>query len=867
MRYTLLILMLGLLGDAFAHSAPPAKVPLKTSVTEWLVAGPFDLRVPVFSDTSHVNLEDLLQADAVNQASLHPREGQSFGIYPGQTLTWRKQTGEVNLPCSSAPYQEAYLATYIFLKGSRTVRLTIESDAATTVKAYLDGQPMEEKVTREGDGASLFIKREMHHGKHLLVVRSVRSPEVNPWKVKLFIAALPQPDSTVVSVSTDPRRGPANFSDITLFDNLGSPTLSPDGKWLAVVRSHRSMDHNSESWLEIYDAKSSDLARTLRPLKGVDNPFFFPGSDWLGFTATGDSGTNVWVLNMQSGEMAPAIKNIAGLQKLICSPDGQFLYFSADADKKIDADKPSLWTALENRMSDWTNTRKLYAVCLNSGATHEITSTGGFAIDEFALSREGDKLLFTRRIPETGRPYYSTEFWVYDIPSGKATLALAARIPWERRPLSLTWLPGGEKVLYSASRLMVAEGDTSKHGLAACSLWLLDLNAGTTTNLTQKENFSTSESEGRSAILWNEKEKDIWFEALVGGKVVMMRTDPLSAKPKFTEVSLKFPFVDQFDLSKNGSCAFIASDPVTPTALYLSGSADHAPKLVSNPAKEVLPSLELATFDRWNFTDSLGYSIDGWLYYPPNFSPQKKWPLVVYYYGGVSPRDERFTFTYHWWAANGYVVYVLNPVGSVGYGEAFANLHSDDWGTYATQDIIEGTRKLVSAKPFIDSTKMAAYGGSYGGFITMDLATKTEMFDALVSDAGISDIASYFGGGAWGFTYGDIALPNSFPWNRADVYAGKSPLYHADKIHTPLLLVHGLSDDNVPPIESAEMFTALKVLGRDVAFARYPNEDHSIAIKFSDLVDYRELMLAWFDKYLKHEPNGWNELSKKLGAE
>ena len=176
----------------------------------------------------------------------------------------------------------------------------------------------------------------------------------------------------------------------------------------------------------------------------------------------------------------------------------------------------------------------------------------------------------------------------------------------------------------------------------------------------------------------------------------------------------------------------------------------------------------------------------------------RSWPLVVYYYGGVSPRDERFTFTYHWWAANGYMVYVLNPSGSVGYGQAFADLHSNDWGTRATRDILDGVDSLLKAKPFIDGARMAAYGGSYGGFITLDLATKTDRFAALCSDAGISNIASYFGGGAWGFTYGDIALPGGFPWNRPDIFAGKSPLFHADKIKTPLLLIHGLDDHQRP---------------------------------------------------------------------
>lgn len=864
MFYAFLILLLTAFGGnaLAADSTQTAKI----AVDQWLVAGPYAVRTPVFADTTGTNSRWLLDAEQLDMAHLRPNEGDELAVYPGQTLRWKRQTSSQFSPSKSlSSYEGVYMAAYISVSYTRKLRIYAETDGWADFTAYFDGKPVEES---ESKGKLIVIECVLHRGKHLLLIKSVHAPRGDYWKLTASIAWEHTPsDTPIISVSTDPRRTPANFSDITLFDNFSSPTLSPDSKWLAVIHSHRDKNLKSESWLEIYDTKTPKLVRTLRPLKGVDNPFFFPQSDKLGFTTSGDSGSIVWTLNLSSGDINPAIKNIIGLQKLVCAPDGQFLYYTADAEKKTNGSEPSLWTTLENRMSDWTNTRKLYVASLASGATHEITATGEFATDEFALSREGNKLLITRRLTQTGRPYYSTEFWVYDIPSGKAKRLLAALIPWERRPLSLAWLPGGEKVAYTASRFMVQPGDTSQHSFAQCSLWLLDTRTGTVTNLSQNEGFSTSENEDRSTILWNEKEKNLCFQAIVGGKVVLMKTDPLAASPKFTEVALKFPFIPDFDLSSNGKCAFIASDPVTPPALYLSESVSRSPKQITNPAKDVLASLDLATCEKWNFMDSLGYSIDGWLFYPPDFSPQKKWPLVVYYYGGVSPRDERFTFSYHWWAANGYVVYVLNPAGAVGYGEAFANLHSNDWGTFATQDIIEGTRKLVAAKGFIDSTKMAAYGGSYGGFITMDLVTKTNLFAAAVSDAGISDIASYFGGGTWGFSYGDIALPNSFPWNRPDVFAGKSPLYHADKIRTPLLLIHGLSDDNVPPIESAEMFTALKVLGREVAFARFPNEDHSIALKFSDLVDYREMMLAWFDKYLKGESAAWDDVTKKIGNE
>jgi acylaminoacyl-peptidase len=258
-----------------------------------------------------------------------------------------------------------------------------------------------------------------------------------------------------------------------------------------------------------------------------------------------------------------------------------------------------------------------------------------------------------------------------------------------------------------------------------------------------------------------------------------------------------------------------------------------------------------------------GLNIEGWLYTPANFSSDKPWPLIVYFYGGVSPRDVRFTFTYQWWLANGYCVYVLNPVGAYGYGQEFADKHANDWGALATRDVIEGTTKILEAKPFLDREHVGAYGGSYGGFLTLDLVTRTDLFAAAVDMYGISNITSYFGGGIWGHWYSEIASPGSFPWSDRNIYVDRSPLYNADKIKTPLLLLHGDVDDNVPPVESDQMFVALKLLGQDVVYAKFKGEGHGIAGKFKNYIEHREMMLEWFDKYLKDQPEAWEARLEK----
>ena len=151
----------------------------------------------------------------------------------------------------------------------------------------------------------------------------------------------------------------------------------------------------------------------------------------------------------------------------------------------------------------------------------------------------------------------------------------------------------------------------------------------------------------------------------------------------------------------------------------------------------------------WAFTNAEGDSIDGRYYLPPDFNPGKKYPLIVYYYGGTRPVNRQFTgrYPFNLWAAQGYVIYVLQPRGTVGYGQAFSAPHVNTWGKYTADDILEGAQKFIAAHDFVDGKRVGNIGASYGGFMTMQLATLTDMYAASISHAGISALTGYWGQG------------------------------------------------------------------------------------------------------------------------
>ena len=143
--------------------------------------------------------------------------------------------------------------------------------------------------------------------------------------------------------------------------------------------------------------------------------------------------------------------------------------------------------------------------------------------------------------------------------------------------------------------------------------------------------------------------------------------------------------------------------------------------------------------------------------------------------------------------------------------------------------------------------------------MTQYLQTRTDIFAAAVSHAGISNIASYWGEGYWGWGYCGVASADSYPWNDPKQFTEQSPLFSADKINTPLLLLHGTVDTNVPIGESIQMYNALKMLGKEVELITVEGENHAI-YQYQKRISWNKTIYAWFDKWLKDQPQWWETL-------
>ena len=328
-------------------------------------------------------------------------------------------------------------------------------------------------------------------------------------------------------------------------------------------------------------------------------------------------------------------------------------------------------------------------------------------------------------------------------------------------------------------------------------------------------------------------------------------------------ISLSEPYIySSFSLSEEKPLlAYIGESSMSTDRCWLRDLKTGKERVLCDLNPTRLKDIQLGECHDWNFKAERGDTIYGCYFLPPFFNETKQYPMLVYYYGGCSPVGRLLDSYYNFqeWAAMGYVVYLIQPSGCSGFGQEFASRHVNAYGDYTADDIIQGTKQFCKEHPFVKADKVGCMGASYGGFMTMYLQTVTDIFAAAMSHAGISNPASYWGFGYWGYTYSTTSAAHSYPWNNMELYSGHAPLFNADKVHTPILFMHGGADTNVPINESIQMFTALKLLGRECAFITVEGENHHI-LNYNKRIRWHDSIMAWFARWLQDDPTWWNTM-------
>lgn len=312
--------------------------------------------------------------------------------------------------------------------------------------------------------------------------------------------------------------------------------------------------------------------------------------------------------------------------------------------------------------------------------------------------------------------------------------------------------------------------------------------------------------------------------------------------------------LDDMQLTADGkTMIYSGQSGSAPTEIYRADSAGGSPVALTRLNESLLSRYQLTPLEEFWVEGADKTRVQSFVVKPPGFQAGQKYPVLFLIHGG--PEGEwGESWTYRWnaqvFASSGYVVVMPNPRGSFGYGQKFTEDIKDDWGGKVYQDLM-AVVDYVSTQPYADAGRLAAAGGSYGGYMIDWMLGHTQRFKALISHAGVYDLRSMFG--ATEELWFPIWEFNGTPWDNPESYAKWSPSNYVKDFHTPTLVITGQLDFRVPYTQSLQLFTALQMQKVPSKLLEYPDEGHWI-MKPQNSVLWYNTFLEWIGEWTKKAP-------------
>ena len=727
--------------------------------------------------------------------------------------------------------QSLWLADFI-LETQDYVEAEVKVEGLKHYRLYVD-------EAKNSDG-----KVKLEPGTHRLALAYLSLPDT-AFTPKVMVVS---DKSDKLSVDNGGKRM-YTIRDVMHGKSMYSPALSPNGKYLLLSYSVRKVGGGSESLRRI-----TDLATGKVMTERTENIQWMPRSDRYYYTRRGVDGRQLVTVDPVTGQETILTEHLPEGSFTI-APTEDFLIYTLTQEGT--AERKDVYEVIhpDDRQPGWRIRNYLVKYDLATGIMQPLTF--GYRSSWLCdISADGKYILFatsTSRLTE--RPTTLTSVYRMNL----QTMEVEPLVEKDGFLNHAVFSPDGNRVaLVGSPECLGGIGKNVREGqtpnMFDVQLYVMTLSDKQIVPVTKYFNpnvvsYDWCRADGNMYILTEDRDCRKLYR--MDGKTYRIE---LLDVPE--ECVRGFSLADKAPV-----LAYIGESAANAMRLYTVQTKSMKTKMLRDLFSEQYGQVAFGKVDAWDFVNSRGDTICGRYYLPPHFDENKEYPMLVYYYGGCSPISRYFAnvYSFHSYAAMGYVVYVVEPSGATGFGQEFSARHVNTAGDYVADDIIEGTKRFAEEHPFVNAKKIGCLGASYGGFMTQYLQTKTDIFAAAVSHAGISDHSSYWGEGYWGYSYSEVSMANSYPWKDKDLYVEHSPLYLADKIHTPLLFVHGDADHNVPVGESIQMYTALKLLGRETAMVLVADQDHHI-LDYDKTFRWYATMQAWFAKWLKDDPTWWNAL-------
>jgi dipeptidyl aminopeptidase/acylaminoacyl peptidase len=666
----------------------------------------------------------------------------------------------------------------------------------------------------------------------------------------------------VTALAQQPAKKPYTIHEQVALRRITGFAVSPDGRQVAFTLRTTDLEANKgrvDLWLIGTDGKG---LRQLTTHEGNEtDPVWAPDGRSLYFLSARSGSNQVWRLPLDGGEASQVTRLPLDVDAYRLSPDGQTLVVGAeifvDCDtlectaKRLEERSKQKATGqlseqlLYRHWDTWKDGRRahLFSVKVAGGPVVNLqrkqdadcpTRPFGGA-DDFTFSPDGKSVVYVAR--DVGREEaWSTDLDLFQVPvdGSRPPVKLTAQNP--ATDMMPAYSPDGTQLAYLAMSRPKFEADKLR-------VIVREVQTGKERSLTDGWDRSAG------SLAWSADGRTLFVTADDVGQRGVFAIDVASAK--VTKL-LSDGSVTQVGVAKDR--LVVAHDSLAgPTDLYtlpFDGKGGLTRLTAVNQA--ALDAVQLGSFEQFSFAGWSGETVYGYLVRPVGFDAKKKYPLAFLIHGG--PQG---SFGNHWhyrwnpqtYAGRGYVAVMIDFHGSTGYGQAFTDSISGDWGGKPLEDLQKGLAAALAKYPFIDQGRMCALGASYGGFMVNWIAgVWSEPWKCLVTHSGNLDER---------FAYYDteeLWFPEwehgGTPWENPQGYAKHNPIDHVGRWKTPMLVVHGGKDFRVVDTQGMATFTALQRRGIPSKFLYFPDENHWI-LKPANSVQWHETVLGWLDEWTK----------------
>jgi dipeptidyl aminopeptidase/acylaminoacyl peptidase len=640
-------------------------------------------------------------------------------------------------------------------------------------------------------------------------------------------------------------------SDLSRFRSAGGPVLSPDGRHIAYTISSYDRPGRPYPQLWIMDLATQKSVHVGGDKDVAGNPIWSSDGKWLSFQGSaGDKhgllmarpdGSEITFLAAMGGTNSPLPG--AG-QDVTWSPDGkQIAFISSTPDERAAeaSGDPMVITRYLYKpdagegMTRFNDNQRLhiFAVDLATKQTRQLTQ-GIYDEHSIDWSPDGKEILFASNHEPNQDEFFNYDIFALQVSDGSIRRLTATEYN-EYEPL---WSPDGKHIVYRGTKRGITDRETT---MEDTHVWMMNADG------SDRREIGAVLDNRQGAPKWAPDGSAVYFTIQERGSNHLVRLPFSGGKAEY--VVKETGGVGGFSVGRDGTLVYSFTSPRDMSQLYAKTGSAAARKLTDLNV-EILAGKQIAEVESFTFmSNDNKFEVEAFLTKPIGMTASSRHPMIVNIHGGPHGQNgPGFVFKNQVYAAHGWATLNVNFRGSTGYGQKFADAVFGDQNGNEGQDVLYGVSAAVRRYLWIDRERMGIEGVSYGGQLTDWLITQTNEFKAAIPIAGIANLVSYNY-----MTYYNQYEEMEFgqflhQGNLMEVAWERSALKHVAAAHTPTMLMHGENDNDVPIAEAEQFFIALKDVGTEAVFVRYPREGHGIR-ETKHVIDSTDRSIAWYEKH------------------